>query len=450
MATLLEEILPLYWKAYKEGCLSEDELQALQVQLQMSEEELVSFKTGSNSCPACKDTFKPLRGVDGKVRCARCGWVLRAPEREPEEGEEAAKLAIEVIEPDAVAESTPGSWHPCQELEKDTLENPWTYPTRGWKCSHCGALWATHQAELSTCPLCQHPLEAAEKPPWPQPDASMMRLSSEAQVRSSLLDWAVQFKSSPEWIDKIEKATLSPVYLPYWLYQGQVKVTTQSRITRHFRERNRYQYFSDTFQNDYLNYWVPAGSGPILALLSRLPHPDPGRLIELSEANLQELPLGCDASRGAQSWKIADARVRDVAATQARTLVKGELMKLNTEYLNREFKLVAAPYWLLSYEEGGQNYWALAPDWAPDKVVGTSPFKLPTRQTFSNSDRIWQFLAIGVMPLLALILICLLWPHQPYGTAGIILILMLVVIVFFTIPASWKPQALGDRTQDIW
>ncbi len=207
----------------------------------------VTTETKALLCPVCHGQLT-VDDVNERVTCRFCGY----------DGPMEAKQ--ELVVPDRIELLT------VALLERKAQRVKWVIGERLLHCNQCGAERTIPAKKLSEiCPFCgsNHIIVKDALDSFEQPDGLIpFKLTAEeaaANIRQSLEGFKERFKG---WFDnnKVERAKLDGVYLPFWAFDALVEVTktTIDNRTPEYRGQQRSAYESVT-TTDAQNYVLVCG-----------------------------------------------------------------------------------------------------------------------------------------------------------------------------------------------
>lgn len=216
-------------------------------------------KTDKLLCPVCGGNLT-VNEKSGEVLCRFCGHkeqrlVQRA-------GAEALGVAL---------------------LERKTQPVKWVIGARLLHCDQCGAERTMPGRKMSqVCPFCgtNHVITRDAHDSFTQPDGvlpfKLPREDAEALIRERL-------ESAGEWFkglfsdNRVDRAVLEGVYVPYWVFDGAVDVTLTTVDRR--ASKGIIPYGQRRFDDAAYNVGVCAVSSPSPALLDKLGDFDWGEMV---------------------------------------------------------------------------------------------------------------------------------------------------------------------------
>jgi Zn finger protein HypA/HybF involved in hydrogenase expression len=312
----------------------------------------VSAKIQNLRCPRCGSNTMTVDDSTGLGECASCGFIDEDGAGQRADGEGSLAMAL---------------------LERRSQPVIWQVGERLLQCNSCGAQRTIPARKLSDrCPFCDsnQVIESDALASFQQPDGLIpfrvdKKQAGEA-IKARLGGWQERMKG---WLDnnKVDRATLDGMYLPYWMFDASVDVrktitrdATYSQDSRnHFSAADAYQ---TTLTPDAINnVAVFAATSPKPLLTEKLGAFDPGVMVAYEPKLLAKYPaqlysIDFDKASLMARKKIGEA-LRAKHAEPAGQNVKIAISSLVT---HMSFQLVLVPVWIATlYEADGDIRTAL-------------------------------------------------------------------------------------------
>ena len=171
------------------------------------EEDEVGFK--EVTCPQCQGrlTYKP---TSGEVKCNFCNFIVLDADGMPQTPQQRTSVTMGLI-------------------RRKNRPNDWNLGKWWLQCNNCGACITLSRSTLTnTCRFCdsRNIVKAGVNAHFEQPDIIVPLRVTEEEAHAAISD---KLKSGIRaftrfFADPIETIKLSPIYLPFWIFEGEVNV----------------------------------------------------------------------------------------------------------------------------------------------------------------------------------------------------------------------------------
>lgn len=303
----------------------------------------VGTQTHNLRCPQCGSNQMAADDLTGLIVCQSCGFSRERPRGGVNEG----MLTMALLERRA---------QPVQ----------WIIGERLLACNSCGAARTIPARKLSDrCPFCgsNHVIERDVLGSFQQPDGLIPFLIDRKQagdrVQERLGGWAERIKG---WFDsnKVERATLEGLYVPYWVFDSMLEVRrTTIRHGSDGRDNRRAVpddlYRTETIPEMLNNVQVCAVKSPPPLLTRKLGSFDMSKTIPYEASLLASYP----AELYSIDFDKASLQAREMISQTMRakhsiTVTSGTQVNISSSVTQMTFQLILMPVWVATlYEEDG-------------------------------------------------------------------------------------------------
>jgi len=331
-----------------DGKLSHDAVGINDAHVEPNEQEVnaaVKVETTNPHCPACGSPN--MQTENGILTCDFCGYVDSSRQKNNQTGVAMLTAAL---------------------LERRSQPVKWIVGEQFLDCNNCGAKRTIPARKLSErCPFCgsNHVIERDVIDSFTQPDGILpfvvTRKGAGTAIKSKLSNWTERVKG---WFDNntVKRATLSGVYLPYWVFDAVLEVRrTVFRQSDHRQDNRSYKinassmlaYESTKIPDAIHNVAVCAVKSPPNHITQRLGKYDFSRAIDYDPGLLTRFSAelySIDFDKASiMARKPISERMREKHQIFNNT---GEQVNISTSVLQMHFRLLLVPVWIGTlYEE---------------------------------------------------------------------------------------------------
>jgi Zn ribbon nucleic-acid-binding protein len=235
----------------------------------------VGMATEVLSCPQCGGDLT-VDDASGRVECQACGYHDQ-------------RVLSQQVDEDFLTMAL---------LERRATPVRWVVGERLLHCNNCAAERTIASTKLSTrCSFCgsNHIIEKDALDSFQQPDGlipfSISRDYAGDAIKERLQGWSERIKG---WFDnnKVERATLEGIYLPFWVFDSIIDITRTiiDRRTSQGRVAQTQPFTRENIAEMYNNLTVCAITSPPTNLTSKLGQWDLNRMVNYEPELLAKYP----------------------------------------------------------------------------------------------------------------------------------------------------------------
>jgi ribosomal protein L37AE/L43A len=307
----------------------------------------VGTVTQNLRCARCGSPNMATDIPTGLLLCDSCGYIDENGQRSSTPGEEMLLTAL---------------------LQRRSEPVRWVIGERLLHCNSCGAERTIPARKLSErCPFCNsnHIIEKDALGSFQQPDGlvpfKITRKEAATAIKERLDSWMERVKG---WFinNRIRRATVEGVYLPFWIFDASVQVqrvtilSSSNQRYDYLRQHRTYQppYQRETFSDGALNVLVCAVESPPRLLTERLGGYDLGEMSAYAPQMLARYPAELYSIDFDRASLMARSKIGRSMREKYALTTSGASVNINTHVLSMIFRLVLVPVWVATlYEVDG-------------------------------------------------------------------------------------------------